>query len=154
MNLRLARQEDASVLTTLAQRSKAHWGYPPDLMEQFRAALTVSPAACTSGRMVVAEVGTTPIGFAAWLPGDASAELCDLWIDPDWMGQGAGRLLFDWVARACQDAGFDRLWCEADPHAVGFYERMGGHRTGEVESSSVTGRFLPRMEFALVSPSI
>ncbi len=149
--IRPARATEEDVLSALAQRSKAHWGYSAELMERFRSALTVTTEQCRSGRLFVAEVEGSPAGFAAWNPDGDAAELCDLWIDPDWMGVGVGRLLFDRIAATCRAAAFDRLWCEADPHAVGFYERMGGRQTGSVESGSMPGRLLPRMEFDLRS---
>ena len=38
---------------------------------------------------------------------------------------------------------------QADPGAVGFYERMGAERTGQAPSASIPGRVLPVLAFSL-----
>ena len=74
------------------------------------------------------------------------AELADLFVDPTAIGRGLGAtLLADAVDRA-RALGVSRLVIDADPHAAGFYVRMGARRVGSVASSSVAGRELPRFE--------
>jgi len=72
----------------------------------------------------VAETQGEPIGWAALVPRGEVGWLEDLWIEPDWIGRGIGRLLFEHVAER-----------EAEPNARGFYERMGG---AYVRDSEVT----------------
>ncbi len=52
--------------------------------------------------------------------------LDDLWIDPDWMGQGIGRLLFQHAEGQARRSGATRMEWEAEPNAIAFYEKMGG----------------------------
>ena len=49
----------------------------------------------------------------------------DLWIDPDWIAKGIGAALFRHTAAHAQELGARRLEWEAEPNAIGFYERMG-----------------------------
>ncbi len=41
------------------------------------------------------------------------------------------------------------LSIQSDPHAEGFYLRLGARRTGEAPSQSIPGRLLPMLEFDL-----
>ena len=41
------------------------------------------------------------------------------------------------------------LEIDADPHAAGFYERMGAVRIGETPSSLIPGRSLPRLRLLI-----
>jgi hypothetical protein len=41
--IRRAQVDEAGLLSDLAFRSKAHWGYPPDWLELWRPELTVTP---------------------------------------------------------------------------------------------------------------
>jgi hypothetical protein len=52
------------------------------------------------------------------------------------------------VSRA-RAGGASALELDADPNAVGFYERMGARQVGETPSSVVPGRSLPRMRIDL-----
>ena len=52
-------------------------------------------------------------------------ELDDLFVEPDSMGLGIGRLLVDDVASRAADAGADHVAVIANPNALGFYERSG-----------------------------
>ena len=45
-----------------------------------------------------------------------------------------------------REAGAERIVLDSDPHAVGFYERMGCRVIGEAPSGSIPGRMLPHME--------
>jgi hypothetical protein len=45
--------------------------------------------------------------------------------------------------------GYAQMTWESDPHAEGFYLRMGALRVGEVESTVKPGRFLPKMKYLL-----
>ncbi len=79
-----------------------------------------------SGNVLVAERGGRALGFAAldfWENGDA--ELDGLFVDPDAWHQGIGRVLVEaCIARArARRAGM--LHVVGNPHAEGFYLRLG-----------------------------
>ena len=65
-------------------------------------------------------------GFYAleWTP--QSCELKHLWIHPDYIGQGMGTKLFEHLNLAhLHTRGTRRCKIVAEPHAEGFYRRMG-----------------------------
>lgn len=141
--LRPGRPEEAAGLSALAFRAKAHWGYDAAFMEACREELTVTPDDFTARRVVVAEIDGRPAGFAILDTAGRHAEMVDLWVDPQCMGAGVGRALWEDAAASARQTGHAELRVEADPHAVGFYEAMGARRVGEAPSGSVPGRMLP-----------
>lgn len=72
LKLRDARPDAAGLLTSLAMRSKAYWGYPPEFMAACRGELTVTPADLghRGARHVVAEPEARGAGSAAYAAGD------------------------------------------------------------------------------------
>jgi GNAT superfamily N-acetyltransferase len=79
------------------------------------------------------------------------AELEDLWLEPDRIGGGQGRKLFEHAVRIARDGGARALEWDAEPYALGFYERMGGIVIGETPSAAEPGRRLPRMRLTLAA---
>lgn len=149
MPIRRARPDEADALTALARRAKAQWGYDPEFMDRVTEAMAVSSADIEVHQVSVLEDGTGVVGFIRVLPGDP-AELEDMWVEPAAMGAGHGRRLFDHAAGIARAAGASALELDADPNAVGFYERMGMRRIGDTPSPLIPGRALPRMRLELL----
>jgi ribosomal protein S18 acetylase RimI-like enzyme len=150
VKIRRARPDEADVLTQIALSAKAHWGYPERWMEIWTPQLTFSPEYFEETESWTAEIDHKPVGFYTLQEKDGKAWIEDLWVLPDYMGQGVGRQLFlDAISRASQIR-YKTLQLEADPNAVGFYEKMGMHKIGE-RHSEVDGqpRILPIMEMDL-----
>ncbi len=149
MTLRPAVPGEADALSRLALRSKGHWGYDEKFLAACRVELTLQPQQCDGVHTVVAARGGALLGYYR-LAGEAPvAELADLFVDLMAIGRGVGAtLLADAVDRA-RALGVSRLVIDADPHAVGFYVRMGARRVGSVASGSVAGRELPRFELVM-----
>ncbi len=146
LNLRDAKPEDAAIVSHLAIRSKAYWGYSEDFMESCRQELTIIPDQIQDPQFhfVVAETIDKIVGFyGVEQLSPIQFELEALFVKPEYMGLGIGRALItnakDYVA-AC---GGKSLIIQGDPHAEGFYRTVGATRIGERESSSIPGRFLP-----------
>jgi GNAT superfamily N-acetyltransferase len=85
-------------------------------------------------RTRVAAADGSIAGFATSLPAGDVIELDDLFVDPGWMRQGAGRaLVLDAVAIA-RGLGAGRIEVTANPHALLFYERAGFTADHEVRT--------------------
>ncbi len=54
-----------------------------------------------------------------------------------------------WLIAEARALGLSAIDIDADPGAVGFYERMGGRRVGEAPSGSIPGRMLPALVIVL-----
>jgi GNAT superfamily N-acetyltransferase len=68
----------------------------------------------------------------------------DLWVTPEWFGKGVGSELFRHALERAEQIGATRLEWEAEPNAVGFYEKMGGVHLRDTEPNE-WGRSLPVM---------
>lgn len=143
MHVRPARVEEASALTELAMRSKAHWGYDAAFLAACRDELTVR--AVDIPRIDVADLDGTAIGMVRL----ESERVEDLFVEPTSIGTGVGRVLFRHAVRRAAAEGMKRLRIDADPNAEGFYLAMGAHRTGESPSASIPGRMLPSLELSV-----
>lgn len=147
--IRRAVPAEATALTVLARRSKAHWGYPADLMARFAEELVIDAAAIARDEVwVLEDHAGAVIGVHRVVPGEP-AILEDLWLVPEAIGSGHGRRLWEHAVAIARSAGAGALELDADPNAVAFYERMGARRIGETPSRSVPGRALPRMRLDL-----
>lgn len=122
-------------------RSKAHWGYSPEFLEIVRPILTFTEADLATRPVYVLELAGELAGLYRLAGDPPEGELDDLWLDPRFIGLGAGRRLCEHALQTAAELGFDSLWIESDPHAEGFYLALGATRIGERPSRS--GRTLP-----------
>jgi len=148
VTIRRARPDEAGLLTGLAFRSKASHGYDQAFMEACRAEMTVTSADFERRRFWIAESEDGGVlGFAGlWPVEDGVAEVDPIYVEPVLKGTGVGQVLWAQLERHARAGGAARLGLDSDPHAVGFYERMGCRVVGEAPSGSIPGRMLPRME--------
>ena len=151
MLIRPARLDESELLSDLALLSKGYWGYDPEFLEACRAELTLVPEDLARLTVRVAErTEGHVIAFYAFGPLDDSAgDVSFFFVDPPFIGSGAGRRLFEDLRSTARSAGMRSLSIEADPGAASFYERMGAARIGETPSNSIPGRLLPSFEVTL-----
>ena len=146
--VRQASPADAPLLQRIAYAAKRHWGYPEEYMELWQHDLTVTPAFITAHPVYYAVEDATVVGFYALSAEGSVSELEHMWIDPPHMRRGVGAQLFRHAVGNSVAAGATVLRIVSDPHAEGFYLRMGAQRVGEV-ASRPSGRMLPVLELAL-----
>lgn len=149
LRLRPARRAECAALSALCLRSKAIWGYDAAFMESCRAELALTPEDLERSQVQVAERGGAIVGVAQVSVADAQATVDKLFVEPDTVRAGVGRLLFAWCVETARKRGARALVIEADPDAAPFYRRMGACDAGFAPSGSIPGRMLPRLEFAL-----
>ena len=148
--IRRARPVEAGVLSALALRSKAHWGYDADFLAACRDDLTLSPDEIATSTVYVFDGADAPLGFYRLVVQDDDvAELDDLFVEPTAMGQGVGRRLWRHAVAIAKNLGCSEMVWQSDPQAEGFYLAMGAQRAGESESTVTPGRMLPLMRFRL-----
>lgn len=151
-NVRRARPEEATAISALAMRSKAHWGYDAAFLERSRDDLTITAQEIASASVYVFEDHNGIAGFYQLRPAeDGLLVLNDLFVDPSAIGQGVGRRLWEHAVTVARELGFAELSFQSDPHAEGFYLAMGAVRVGESASTVVPGRMLPLMRYSLLT---
>ena len=144
--VRHAVPDEAGRLSSLALHSKQHWEYSREFMESCRAELTVDPKRMLNDDVeyVVAEDSDTIIGFYAIEAVSAKVfELEALFVDPERVGCGVGRVLIQHAVRNVAAKGGHTLLIQSDPNASRFYTAAGAVQIGTRESESIPGRLLP-----------
>ncbi len=149
VRVRKARIVELDLLSDLCMRSKAVWGYDKKFMDACRSELTLHPQELVQTQIAVAEDSGNIIGMAQVLVKEDSSELLKLFIEPESIGSGIGRLLFEWALQATRARGAKQMTMEADPGAADFYRKMGARDAGTASSESIAGRFLPKLVYDL-----
>jgi GNAT superfamily N-acetyltransferase len=149
--IRPARRDEAALLSDLAVRSKATWGYGEAFMHACEPLLRVTPHYIAEHPVFVATAGERVLGFYSLNDERYQLELDLLFVAPDALRGGVGSALCAHALETARAAGFTELFVESDPEAEGFYVRMSGVRVGTVQSTVEQGRELPVLRFDLRS---
>ena len=152
VTLRTARAGEAAALSRLKTRSKASHGYGPEAMATFAPGLVVAEADIARAWVVVGERGGSLVGYARVerLDEPAAVWLEDLFVDPGAQRQGVGTLLWEAAVDHARAVGAAELRFSADPHAVGFYERVGATVTRVTGSTYLPGLTKAEMRYDLM----
>lgn len=149
--IRAARPSECERLSSLALRSKAHWGYDDEFLAAAEE-LAIHPADLDRMLVMVATApNDEPLGFFALECDPPEGELTALFVEPDRVAAGLGRLLWEECVAAAAERGVERMRIESDPFAEGFYVSRGAVRTGTTPSQSIPGRELPLLRFDISS---
>ena len=150
MQIRRAFREETTALSQIAFAAKAIWGYPKRWLEIWKPQLTFGPEYFEENESWVAETNGVPVAFYTLQEKDGNAWLENLFVSPELIGKGVGKKLFLHAVELSRRRGYLTLQLEADPNAVGFYEKMGMYKIGERHSKvDSQPRLLPIMEIKL-----
>ena len=119
-------------------------------MELWKPQLTFTPEYFEENENWVAELDGALIAFYTLFEKNENAWIENLWVSPELIGKGVGKRLFLHALDISRQRGFKRLRLEADPNAIGFYEKMGMYKISE-RQYELEGqlRILPTMEIKL-----
>jgi len=151
VRLRDALPGGAALLSALALRSKAYWGYAPGFIETCRDESTYATQDVARGGFVVAQEDGAILGFYALERcAPAEVELDALFVEPAAIGRGVGRALIEDAKARAARLGARRMTIQGDPHATRFYAAAGALQSGTRPSGSIPGRVLPLFVIELV----
>ncbi|APV50445.1 hypothetical protein BWI17_12510 [Betaproteobacteria bacterium GR16-43] len=151
LTLRRATAADAELLSLLALRSKAHWGYAESTMESWRDALRIEADALERHVGYVALQGEAMVGFYVLAPGARAWVLEHLWVDPPCMRRGFGRAMVHHAIETARRGGAHAVLVDSDPNARAFYLACGAVLDGEV-AAPIPGdprRVRPQLRFSV-----
>jgi GNAT superfamily N-acetyltransferase len=135
-------------LREIAIAAKSYWGYDVERVVRWATMGDFSPQGLREKEVYVAEAQGQVIGWASLMSRGDVCWLDDLWIEPEWIGRKVGSLLFGHAVERAKQRGATQMEWEAEPHALGFYERMGGRYLRDSEPS-IWGRVIPVMGIEL-----
>jgi GNAT superfamily N-acetyltransferase len=131
---RRARAEDVAAVRALIVRSMAHWPRDPAYLAEAASLMSISAGDLERDEAWILADETGPLGFYR-LSFDADrAEIEELHLEPDRIGRGFGRMLFEHAVTRARALGVMRLEWSCDANALGFYVAMGGQVTGSSPS--------------------
>jgi GNAT superfamily N-acetyltransferase len=143
VSIRAGRVDEGARLKEIAIAAKAHWGYGVERVREWADQGDFSSARLSELTLFVAEADGRAIAWASLDPRGETAWLEDLWVEPEWIGTGIGTSLFCRAVDHARATGARAIEWEAEPNALGFYEKMGGRYVRD--STSEWGRTLSVM---------
>lgn len=134
-----ARDSSLAKINALIARSKSYWPYPSDYLAQALPLLSITQAYLTQNECVEVRLGEELVAFAslATQHGGTVLELEHLWVDPRFIGRGAGSFACRHLMARARERGCSHLHVLPDPPAKGFYEKLGFVDTGDRVPSRV-----------------
>jgi GNAT superfamily N-acetyltransferase len=153
VHVRAAQPGEHQLLSDLAHRAKAHWGYDAAQLAVWHMDMTVSSESLQQRPTFVAEVEGAVVGFFQLSMNAARAELEHFWVLPSSHRRGIGRALLTHAAAVVAAAGHRTLHIDADPNAEPFYTACGAQRVGALLApiSGQPQRVRPRLELSVGS---
>ncbi|MBZ0282826.1 MAG: GNAT family N-acetyltransferase [Anaerolineae bacterium] len=147
--IRRAQPGEAALLTNITYGSKAYWGYDEVFMAIARPLMAISAEQIRNNCIYILEIGEQAAGYYSLeKPEGEAITLENLFIDPAFIGKGCGEELLRHALEQAKAMGYRIVELVSDPHAEGFYRKMGAMRTGETPGAT-PGRMLPTMRFEL-----
>jgi GNAT superfamily N-acetyltransferase len=146
ITIQRATPEQAETLTGLTVAAKRHWNYPEKWIQIWLPLLTITSDYILENETWAAVEGETCVAYYSLKQEGEFLWLDNLWVLPEFIGQGMGRELFQHALERSRVRGASVLKIEADPNAQNFYEKMGARKIGE-HHTEVDGqpRVLPVM---------
>jgi GNAT superfamily N-acetyltransferase len=129
--VRRARRANLAEINRVIAASKAHWDYPAAYLEAALPLLRVDESYLAEHRCFeIVDWSAKVVGFFAVAEHGGEHLLDHLWVRPDRLGQGVGRLACGHVFSLARRYGWRVLRVLPDPPARGFYRTMGFEDTG------------------------
>ena len=141
--IRPGRPGEGGRLKEIAIASKGFWGYEPARVREWADRGDFTDERLAELTVFVAESDGVAIAWSSVIERGERAWLEDLWVEPAWIGKGVGSALFRHSAAHARQLGAGGLEWEAEPNALGFYEKMGARYVRD--STSEWGRTLSVM---------
>jgi GNAT superfamily N-acetyltransferase len=126
MHIRLGRTTERSALESLQFRAATASPVYREAILQHPDSIALSPALLADGRVRVAEMNDTIVGFSVLIaPFADAAELDGLFVDPARWRRGIGTALLTDAATQARAENARTIEVTANPLAVGFYRKFG-----------------------------
>ncbi|MBX7169716.1 MAG: GNAT family N-acetyltransferase [Pyrinomonadaceae bacterium] len=120
MKIRQAKFEDAETLSQIAFAAKSYWNYPENWLKIWKDALTITPEFIEKNEVYLAESDGKVLGFYALIVENDKVQLEHLWISPENIGGGIGKILMADAIEKAKSFGATSMEIESDPNAEGF----------------------------------
>ena len=150
MKIKKTIPTDAKILTELTIRSKAHWNYSKQQIDDWRDDLTISEAYITEKNVLkLVDDNDNIVGYYSYFKIDnLNVKLENLFIEPKFIGLGYGKILMTDFLKRVKRTKAEKIILDSDPNSEKFYTKIGFKMIGKLETS-IRDRFLPIMELKI-----
>jgi GNAT superfamily N-acetyltransferase len=148
--IRRALPNEAAPLNALTGRSVLSWGYEPEFLDWEPETIRVTAEFIASSPVFVLEEAGCIIGYYGLLGDPPEMALDKLFVEPDRMGTGCGKRLWQHAVVTAREMGATVLTLASDPNAAPFYRAMGATWLRE-EPTSRLGWALQMFRFPVPS---
>lgn len=149
INIRSAETREFEILTDLAVRSEAYWGYDSEFMDRFEKLYGVTEEIISKHPTYVLEENKRIIGFYTIKKDFQEASLEYFYIEPNCIGQGYGKVLWNHLTDQCKKMNISQLELVTSPQAKTFYIKMGAVQIDEVSSIVIKNRRIPKLIYTV-----
>jgi GNAT superfamily N-acetyltransferase len=147
MTIEKATNTDHQILTQITKKSKAFWGYSEEQIEIWSKFLTVTSSYIDANTVYKLSVEDQIVGYYSFFNQDEKTiKLDNLFVLPEYIGKGLGRLLMEHFLLNINKA--NTITLNSEPNAEPFYSKLGFVKVGEIETS-IKDRYMPIMELTI-----
>lgn len=140
-----AETKDALILTNIAIRSEAYWGYNFEFMEKFKSVYKISEDFIENNPTYIIIDEDIIVGFYGILINESEISLEYLFIEPQYIGKGYGKMLWNHMISECKVLNIKEFMLVTSQQAKEFYIKLGAKICGEVDSLVIKGRKVPKL---------
>jgi GNAT superfamily N-acetyltransferase len=133
--IRRAIPAEAPLLNELTGRSALSWGYEPEFLDWEPESIRVTPEFIASSVVFVLEDAGRIVGYYGLLGEPPEMALDKLFVEPDRIGTGCGKRLWQHAVATAREMGASVLTLASDPNAAPFYRAMGAEWVREEPTS-------------------
>ena len=144
-----ASVEDTERLSALEIRSESYWGYGQDFMNKFKEHYLITERFISSNPTYILKNNDVLIGFYGLRITGEEPALEYLFIEPDYIGQGFGKKLWNHALAECEKRNIREFTIITSPDAREFYVRLGAIFYTTTDSLITNGRKTPKLIFRL-----
>lgn len=153
MKIVKAEIHDHEILTAITKKSKGYWGFAENILREWEYLLTITPDYIEKNQVYKLVQNGQVIGYYGYFSIDENTiKLDNLFILPEFIGKGYGRVLINDCIKNIHQSGMSRITLDAEPNAEIFYKKFGFETIGQL-ASSINDRFLPIMELQIGNTS-
>lgn len=157
--IRLAKIQEAEMLTKISFSSKGYWGYPKEFYDIWTDELTIGPDYIKNNDVFVYENDGAINGYYSIVELKDDIEVSGvriskgfwlehMFIEPRSIGKGIGTKMFAHLRKRCGSRAIKELGILADPNSRGFYEKMGCEYKREYPST-IKNRTTPYLQLKI-----
>lgn len=144
IQIKNAEVSDIDILNKISVESKMYWNYPQAWIDNWKDVLTLTEKHFNEQHIYKLEKAGSIIGFCSIVENEKDYEVVHLWLIPEYIGKGYGKLLLNETIKRVVKNDKDII-VESDPNSEAFYASQG-FRTFDKRESYPKGRFLPVMK--------